>query len=136
MLQVSVELKGPIPEGTAPALIDQALQRSVQQLLQFGEQRLNKMLQMRPAGVYLSAAQAGKQHSTGNYRRHLHTVQVGPHEAMIGDGGVIYGPWLEGTGSRNQSTRFKGYAAFRRTTQWLNTKADRVLLAELKKVGL
>lgn len=30
---------------------------------------------------------------------------------------VIYGSWLEGTSSRNQTTRFKGYRLFRRAMQ-------------------
>lgn len=31
----------------------------------------------------------------------------------VHDDMVIYGPWLEGVGSRNRTTRFKGYATFR-----------------------
>lgn len=40
---------------------------------------------------------------------------------VVTDGGIVYGPWLEGTGSRNETTRFKGYRHFRLTTQALNT---------------
>lgn len=36
---------------------------------------------------------------------------------VVHDRGIIYGPWLEGVGSRNATTRFKGYAMFRRATQ-------------------
>ena len=42
---------------------------------------------------------------------------------MIHDQRMIYGPWLEGTGSRNRTTRFKGYRTFRIITQELNKKA-------------
>jgi len=41
----------------------------------------------------------------------------------IWDQGSVYGPWLEGTGSRNKTTRFKGYATFRRTTQKIKARA-------------
>jgi hypothetical protein len=34
-----------------------------------------------------------------------------------------YGPWLEGVGSRNATTRFKGYQGFRRATDELDTQA-------------
>lgn len=34
----------------------------------------------------------------------------------VSDGGVVYGPWLEGTGSRNRTTRFKGYRSLRQAT--------------------
>jgi hypothetical protein len=42
---------------------------------------------------------------------------------LIHDQRMIYGPWLEGTGSRNRTTRFKGYRTFRIITQQLNDKA-------------
>lgn len=41
---------------------------------------------------------------------------------------VIYGAWLEGTSSRNRTTRFKGYRSFRRARQELEAQA--VALAE------
>jgi hypothetical protein len=31
---------------------------------------------------------------------------------LVHDRGIVYGPWLEGTGSRNRTTRFKGYHAW------------------------
>lgn len=31
----------------------------------------------------------------------------------VWDQNLIYGPWLEGTGSRNRTTRFKGYGIWR-----------------------
>lgn len=39
---------------------------------------------------------------------------------------IIYGAWIEGTGSRNETTRFKGYHTFRRTTQQLDAKATSI----------
>jgi hypothetical protein len=45
----------------------------------------------------------------------------------IHDSKVIYGPWLEGTGSRNYPvTRFKGYATFRRMTQVIQARANAI----------
>lgn len=41
----------------------------------------------------------------------------------VWDQGSVYGPWLEGTGSRNKTTRFKGYATFRRMTQKIQARA-------------
>jgi hypothetical protein len=37
---------------------------------------------------------------------------------------ATYGPWLEGTGSRNDTTRFKGYHAFRQAAQQLDASAE------------
>ena len=88
----------------------------VKEVAQLGESRLDQTLRPRPAGVYLSVAQAGRgQASTGNYRRNIHTRFRDLH-ARIDDGGVVYGPWLErGAGG----TRFRGYASFRRTEQFM-----------------
>lgn len=37
---------------------------------------------------------------------------------VVDDNRVVYGPWLEGVGSRNfPVTRFRGYASFRRANQ-------------------
>lgn len=47
---------------------------------------------------------------------------------IVHDRDVIYGPWLEGTGSRNATTRFKGYASFRRAAQELEGKVDGILV--------
>lgn len=39
---------------------------------------------------------------------------------------AAYGPWLEGTGSRNATTRFKGYHGFRLAGQALGRSAQRL----------
>jgi hypothetical protein len=36
---------------------------------------------------------------------------------------ATYGPWLEGTGSRNETTRFKGYHGYRKAAQELDRVA-------------
>lgn len=64
-------------------------------------------------------------HPTGYYRSHVRDQRTrGRWE--VTDGGVIYGPWLEGVGSRNRTTRFKGYATFRRVSQVLDRAAGRI----------
>ena len=47
------------------------------------------------------------------------TIQSAGDAEVIHDRGVVYGPWLEGVGSRNATTRFKGYFHWRRTFQHL-----------------
>lgn len=58
------------------------------------------------------------QHPTGRYRRSINVVRYGGYH-VVNDGKMIYGPWLAGEGSRNKTTRFKGYAHWRRATQVL-----------------
>jgi hypothetical protein len=60
------------------------------------------------------------QNPTGYYES-----KVRADDDRVTDDNVVYGPWLEGTGSRNDTTRFKGYATFRRVGQRLQADAVR-----------
>ena len=63
---------------------------------------------------------------TGYYQAHIEIDRRGG-DRVVHDSDVIYGPWLEGTGSRNDSTRFKGYASFRRAAQTVEGQVDRLV---------
>ena len=129
---VDVEIKGPLFKKGAKIMRD-AMEDAVQELVELGEDRLDRGLRPRPAGLFLSAAQARPgRASQGNYSRNV-SGEVQGLRGRIDDGGVRYGPWLEGTSSRNQTTRFKGYGAFRLTRQWLEKKADDVLEKHAKR---
>jgi hypothetical protein len=77
-------------------------------------------------------------HPTGFYRRHIAERHAGLTE-VVHDSGVVYGPWLAGASRRNQATRFKGYAHWRRATQALRQRAGAVavrLIGErLRRLG-
>lgn len=77
------------------------------------------------AGVNLVQYQLEQnlQNPTGFYESNIVTERHRP-DYLVTDSGVIYGPWLEGTGSRNQTTKFKGYSSFRKAAQQLNQAAD------------
>jgi hypothetical protein len=105
-------------------VFEQARESTVRELVERGEQELDtKYLLPKPQGKFLSISEARKgQASTGNYRRNVHgiTRRVGLDlQGKIHDSGVVYGPWLEGTSSRNKTTRFRGYSSFRKVKQWL-----------------
>ena len=122
-----ITISGPLLKGKPNAIVRQHMGRAIRELVDLGIGRLAQTLRPRPAGVYLSASQAGPgRASTGNYRRHLSSTTKDLN-AFITDGGVIYGPWLEGVGSRNKVTRFKGYASFRRTAGWMRKQAPGVV---------
>lgn len=59
------------------------------------------------------------QHPTGYYESRV-VADLTSHPPAVHDSGVVYGPWLEGIGSRNATTRFKGYHTFRRIAQRMN----------------
>lgn len=62
---------------------------------------------------------------TGFYEsRVIHDRASASGDGRVHDSDVIYGPWLEGTGSRNSPvTRFAGYRSFRSACQRADTRA-------------
>ena len=80
--------------------------------------------------IWLTVYRPQVQHPTPYYEYMLSREKVEYAESHVWDGGVIvYGPWLEGVGSRNHPvTRFKGYASMKKTTPILQGRA--VAIAE------
>lgn len=74
---------------------------------------------------------------TGYYESNIMHTMAGD-TSYVHDSNVIYGPWLEGTGSRNKTTRFKGYHTFRLVTQRIDARsvdiAQRVLDGYLRRM--
>lgn len=70
---------------------------------------------------------------TPYYRTRI-TVERGRGGYVVTDQGVIYGPWLEGTGSRNHPvTRFRGYQTFRRVKPIVDRDANRIAIQLLNR---
>lgn len=117
---VRVRRDGPAFNGRA--------ERVARQLVQATEDELAD------SGVNLVLAQLGRvlQHPTGYYESQIRTDRQGG-DAVVTDGGVIYGPWLEGVGSRNRTTRFKGYFTFRRVSQRIDRQAQHIAQRVLPK---
>lgn len=66
------------------------------------------------------------QHPTPYYETQINVARDGL-ALVVNDRGVVYGPWLEGTSSRNRTTRFKGYFSFRRAADELRRKLPGLL---------
>lgn len=75
-------------------------------------------------------------HPTGFYESNV-TYHKYADGWTVDDNGVVYGPWLEGVGSRNHNSRFKGYSHFRRAQQRMAREsfqiADRMLDREMQR---
>jgi len=111
------------------------LRGAIEETMDKGKEHLNKLLRPRPAGVYLSVGEAAPgQASTGHYRRSVHSEMKTDTLGVLDDSKVVYGPWLEGTGSRNTATRFKGYSSFRRTEQHLQSQVGGILAGHVGKL--
>jgi hypothetical protein len=62
------------------------------------------------------------------YTSHIRVDRVSEDRYDVTDGGVIYGPWLEGTGSRNSpKTRFPGYFTFRQVETETEGRAEEIM---------
>ena len=111
VISLSVRAHGPVFDGTAARLITDYLQAATKEVSEEGDRLVHAHLK----GVL--------KHPTGYYESQVQTEPRGQTDYAVIDSGVIYGPWLEGTGSRNATTRFKGYATFRKMTGQLDRQA-------------
>lgn len=122
----SVRTSGPIFNGQAEAAVRDFITEAEEEIAQEGADMVHLVL-----GQVL-------RHPTGYYESRVHSER-NRGDSVVTDGGVIYGPWLEGTGSRNRTTRFKGYGTFRRVRAKLQRQAgrtaERVLPPYIRRMG-
>lgn len=112
--KITTDVKGPLFDGRLYRAIGVAANDSEREIAQTGVSEVRAQLSMvlkNPTGFYESQIQTNR--AFGDY--------------AVTDGDVIYGPWLDGSGSRNRTTRFKGYAHWRRATDVLNRKAPQIV---------
>ncbi len=112
-MSYDVIVSGPMFNGVAQEHVDVMLDEILQEVGDYAlyQWRMNLEDSWREAtGAYL--AQTNLAHRENSL--------------VTNDHGSLYGPWLEGTGSRNPETRFKGYAAARRATQTVQRKTKQL----------
>ena len=111
-VRVEIEIRGPLFDGRTKGVVDRQIvlaeNESGKILVEAIRTNLRRVLK-NPTGFYSS--------------RIAYTVMTND-AVRVHDSKVVYGPWLEGTSRRNQSTRFKGYATFRRTLQEKQREVD------------
>lgn len=118
---VKMTADGPVFDGTAGKVVKKQLAAMKQalgaELVLQVQRRLDTVL-VNPTGYYRSQIDW--------------LVNQGNGAVIVHDRGVVYGPWLEGTGSRNRTTRFKGYHTFRKIFEQTQDDVQRVALNEIK----
>jgi hypothetical protein len=113
-LDMKVESSGPLFDGRAARDLDDTLDAWKKNLATVGAASLRQDMN------------ATFRVQTPYYRLQVVAAPQSP-DWKITDGGVIYGPWLEGIGSRNSPvTRFPGYGLFRKAVQKLGARADAI----------
>jgi len=99
-----VTVAGPLLEGRGPAILREFFDDATKLVAERGREEVSKRATSRP------------RHPTGAFARSVVVKQFGRSRAINATyPGVTYGPWLEGTSTRNASTRFKGYRLFKLT---------------------
>lgn len=149
-----VTISGPVFDGTAARAMHEGQQAVRHKLADTGEDKVravfNSMIRVN-RGVFIgTVTQTDESRTyawTGTWTRddeHGGTQQVSRTYTMpivVGDPATdtivttelaMYGPWLEGTGSRNMTTRFKGYHGYRLAAGELDAEAEAIADAELQ----
>jgi hypothetical protein len=128
--RVNLNLSGPLFDGTLEPVVTEWLDQTKKDVADLG------VLSIKEIAVKMDRSGRG----TGHYMSVINTRQVSPYnDQLINDTGIVYGPWLEGTTKRNNSTRFKGYHQFRRTRARLRKQygeiAQRKLAEFISRMG-
>lgn len=110
MNDITVNVSGPLFDGRAQRAAHAAVEDAAEAVAQEAYDTVTRGLH------------ASLRHPTGYYESRVHINRVSTTR-VVTDSGVVYGPWLEGTGSRNRTTRFKGYFTFRKARQRIETRA-------------
>lgn len=111
MQAITVTASGPLLDGQAPGIVADYLDAAKWAIARQGEVDIGMELRRvirQPTPFYWTQI----------------TTERAAADLVVHDQGVIYGPWLEGVGSRNfPTTRFRGYSHWRRVRQALDRKA-------------
>jgi hypothetical protein len=121
MLDVEIIMRGPVLDGSAPVQVDEWL-----------EQAKDDVAARAYAQVMTNLDQSIKR-PTPYYETQI-IIQTLQTDRVVHDRGIVYGPWLEGVSSRNRTTRFKGYASFRRAKQDVGNQVPALLRPSLRNL--
>jgi hypothetical protein len=86
---------------------------------------LEKEVGRRTYALVQANLRATLRNPTGRYQSRVQVRQFGD-AVRVSDQDIIYGSWLEGTGSRNDTTRFKGYSNWRRTKNQIESEVGSI----------
>jgi hypothetical protein len=125
-VNVSVSVSGPLADGTAHDAVREWIDEAKKETADFAVRQLQAV----------GMDKTGR--ATGHYQSEIRTTLLTYNDLLISDP-VIYGPWLEGTSKRNDSTRFKGYHLWRKAKQATQKEApniaERLLPKYIERMG-
>ncbi|MEV0115875.1 hypothetical protein AB0H77_21940 [Streptomyces sp. NPDC050844] len=127
-MSVEVSFEGPLFDGRAARAMQAAADDAREDIAEFAEE------------YALTLMGAAFRHPTGYYESMVETTRVSADVSLVHDNDVIYGPWLEGVGSRNRPRPgFPGYRHWRQTKQLAQARgpqiAERAVQRHLPEMG-
>lgn len=127
MADVDITISGPLFDGRAARELADYCDQAREDIAEFGEEYLLTL-----TGEFFK-------NPTPYYETRVTTERASADVSRVHDQGVVYGPWLEGVGSRNfPVTRFKGYGHWRKTKDVLALRgldiAEHILQRYLPRV--
>lgn len=115
MSDIDVTFEGPLFDGRAERAMGTYCDDARDTIAEFAEEHALNLMGM------------AFKHPTGYYESRVMTELVTADTARVHDQDVVYGPWLEGVGSRNYPvTRFKGYKHWRRTKDVVKQRGPQI----------
>lgn len=114
-MSIDIDFRGPLFDGRAERAIERACDDAREDIAAYAEERV------------LMGTSARFKTRTPYYETRVTTTRVSGEVSLVHDQGVIYGPWLEGVGSRNAPvTRFAGYHFWRDAKQAVAVRGPQI----------
>lgn len=102
-MSVEITFRGPLFDGRAERAIERACDDARDDIAAMAEERV------------LIGTSASFKTRTPYYETRVTTTRVTSEVSLVHDQGVVYGPWLEGVGTRNRARPgFPGYGHWRK----------------------
>ena len=118
---MAIEVHGPLFDGRADRALDK-----------FADD-LRREISSQGMSEVMTNLDRSIKHPTPYYETQIN-IRTEGDVSIVNDRGIVYGPWLEGTGSRNfPRTRFKGYSSFRRAVQAARRQVPRIAHGVLRR---
>lgn len=114
-LDIDGSVRGPLTDGRAERVHDEYVQD------------VSRVVAQRGARLVVSLLKSSIKNPTPRYWNTIHIEPTGAGGWTVVDNNAVYGPWLEGSGSRNRARPgFPGYASFRLAGQMLDGMAGNI----------
>ncbi len=121
-MSIDIDMSGPLFDGRAERAMQDACDQARDHIASYAEERV------------LMGTSANFKTRTPYYETRVDTTRISSEVSLVHDHGVVYGPWLEGVGSRNfPVTRFRGYHFWRVAKQATAARGPQIADAAVQR---